>query len=783
MSPTKGAIEANGRRNRRAPMACNFCRRRKMKCDNQKPNCQNCEAYNKDCVYVERAKKPRPSNALIDHLEKENRRLQEVLRQSLDRNNESKSQEWTHVEPIPPNAPNTSHIGLETHLKPQIRVSEKSPQVLECSDTIRQRFRNVSCFPSVDKESRYHGPTSAMFDEKSTERGIQRKGATDAQVSEECVKSRLMAEATKQRQLETVHLATSKLDFDGIDPSLGMHLLSIYFNRQHDYGMVVYRPAFMRDMACKGPYFSKLLLNAIYFAASKHSARIDTGRDPKEIPGWVYRQRFVELLSTAFEKSEITTIQALIIIASPLFMWCDERSTSWLYAGIAFDMIIDLGIHVDVSTLPNSRRLSDEDLEVRRRIFWGAYVKDKVQSLYQGRPARLREIDTNVPLTFLDEYEELEQFNTLSHADEKDHPGFPLHSISTFKEECRLGIIMDRIIGCLYSEKSPTRSSDYLLREAMVLHDDLKAWRIALPAYLDFKSSESANAALLPHMFSLLAMYNVLVILLHRPFVSDGHLQSTSLSVAFDSFVTCTSAATEIDHILRAYGRVFWIKTSPYIISYATYVSATIHVRMAAQRQAGSEAHKSLQACLYVLNEHQQVCHGARRARRIIHSIMQRMGVVVDDRESVTLGHESSRPPQVTTLSPNQNDPDFFRDPSLDNPGGVEDASRMFSDNRTDLDLGLPDLDMDAIIQSFHLDQQMVEQSLQQSQFQPAVGPSSCALSPDGRSGGVSDSHTIAGVDSSSKCPYDVLQDSGMPILYDPIFGFNGSALDGTILE
>ncbi|KAK9482642.1 nitrogen assimilation transcription factor nirA [Lipomyces starkeyi] len=285
-------------------------------------------SHNKDCVYVERSKKPRPSNALIDHLEKENRRLQVVLRQSLDRNNEPKSQERTHDEPT---------------------------------------------------------------------------------------------------------LATSKLDFDGIDPSLGMHLLSIYFNRQHEEWS-----------------FTGLPSCGTWRSSDRYTSR----SNGHTTTGWAYRQRFIELLSTALEKSEITTIQALIIIASPMFMWCDERSTSWLCAGIAFDMIIDLGIHVDVSNLPNSRRLSDEDLEVRRRIFWGAYVKDKVQSLYQGMPARLREIDTNVPLTFLDEYEELEQFNTLSHADEKDHPGFPLHSISTFKEECRLGIIMDRIIGCLYSEKS-----------------------------------------------------------------------------------------------------------------------------------------------------------------------------------------------------------------------------------------------------------------------------------------------------------------------------------------
>jgi hypothetical protein len=91
----------------------------------------------------------------------------------------------------------------------------------------------------------------------------------------------------------------------------------------------------------------------------------------------------MELLT--FDKSEITTIQALIIIASPLFTWCDERSTSWLYAGIAFNMIIDLGIHVDASALPNVHGLCEEDLEVRRRIFWGAYgMRCPSVSLYLG---------------------------------------------------------------------------------------------------------------------------------------------------------------------------------------------------------------------------------------------------------------------------------------------------------------------------------------------------------------------------------------------------------------
>ena len=135
----------------------------------------------------------------------------------------------------------------------------------------------------------------------------------------------------------------------------------------------------MRDMACQGPYFSKLLLNAIYFGASKFSPRQELRKDSEHVRsiGLPFRQRVRELLGGALDRSEITTIQALLIMTSSLFALGDERSAAWLYAGTAFRMIIDLGMHIDDPSRPNSRRLSDEDLEIRRRVFWGAFGKTK----------------------------------------------------------------------------------------------------------------------------------------------------------------------------------------------------------------------------------------------------------------------------------------------------------------------------------------------------------------------------------------------------------------------
>lgn len=154
-----------------------------------------------------------------------------------------------------------------------------------------------------------------------------------------------------------------------------MHLLSIYWSRQLYTAQIIYRPLFMRDMACGGPYFSKLLLNAILFTVSRHHPCPDICSDPEDLTtaGWRFRHRFTELLRDSFDKSEITTIQALLIMSNSLFSRCDEKSLSWLYAGNAFNMIIDLGLHV----LPSHGKVSAEDLEAQKRVLWGAYCKYK----------------------------------------------------------------------------------------------------------------------------------------------------------------------------------------------------------------------------------------------------------------------------------------------------------------------------------------------------------------------------------------------------------------------
>jgi hypothetical protein len=94
---------------------------------------------------------------------------------------------------------------------------------------------------------------------------------------------------------------------------------------------------------------------------------------------------------------------------------------------------------------------------------------------------------------------------------------------------------------------------------------------------------------------------------------------------------SCQAAALEIDSLLRRYRSEYCINSPPYFISYATYVSATIHVRTASVQphNKASIAHWCLRNCLEVLAGHQEVCHAPRRSMVILLGLIERHNIDV----------------------------------------------------------------------------------------------------------------------------------------------------------
>lgn len=174
------------------------------------------------------------------------------------------------------------------------------------------------------------------------------------------------------------------------------------------------------------------------------------------------------------------------------------------------------------------------------------------------------------------------------------------------------------------------------------------------------------------------ALFNVIIILLHRPFVADGHLHSTARSISVNAFVACANAATTIVKILRVYDLAFSVQRAPYLISYATYVASTVHTRIAAKRGMGSDAHKSLETCLAVFRENQETNYAVRRADAIVRNLIKRFGVTVSATQDLRIHSQAdganSSSPEVQGSDPSSPNDPLFR--NLDIDGVIQSFAR-----------------------------------------------------------------------------------------------------------
>lgn len=190
-------------------------------------------------------------------------------------------------------------------------------------------------------------------------------------------------------------------------------------------------------------------------------------------------------------------------------------------------------------------------------------------------------------------------------------------------------------------------------------------------------------------------MHHALVILLSRPFLSEGHLQALSKEHTGLALTACVTAATEIDAILRLYKTHFCLRSCPYFISYATYASGTIHARIAAQRPAGSQSQQMLLHCLEVLSEQQKECHAPRQSMKTLLILAKRLGVDV----GTSLRAERSR---AEGLGDGDEQVPISNSTPQQSVSNTATGSNAWNDLSFDADL--ESIDMAAIVDSFVFD-------------------------------------------------------------------------------
>lgn len=478
---------------------------------------------------------------------------------------------------------------------------------------------------------------------------------------EEQAKQDLRHNAQQQRQLEDFAIANTARRVN-LPKEVSEELLRFHWCWVHPMFVFVYRPAFTRGMTLVNssqpgspdpPYFSETLLKVI----TSHCARFlnhdiyqhhfnNARYTPVEFMEQTTHDARVSLAMETLSSSSIPTIQALLQQSAREIAF-GRSSQSWLYGGMAFRMAFDMGIHLPSDKLQTFvKSLSNEDIEIRKRLFWSCYTWDKALSLYLGRMPAFTPATDDIPLTFLDDFTDTDPWLPY-YGEAPDvqaralpaYPGTPGYIILCFKHLCTLCVIINDLMQNVYSaEAAATRKEDGQASDGnsgseepfMRITRALQEWWSTLPPHLKVNTDQPPKLAPPNHIMSLNMLYHTIVILLHRPIVLASELQAQP---AARSYSTCLFATAAIHDLLTLHAKTFGLGQISYLNAYCAYMAATIAVLRFERELRPTEDHNmtasriGLQELLDVLTQSASCMPGLERSEAIIR---KRMKGVVD---------------------------------------------------------------------------------------------------------------------------------------------------------
>lgn len=235
----------------------------------------------------------------------------------------------------------------------------------------------------------FHGATS-FFQLSNAKPNLYSSSSSILSMDPQC-REKLINSAWRERTFEQYRQINEPFKY----------LLESYWCWIYPLCNFLYRPAFTRDFAL-GPYFSTALYNAM-LSQSLRGCKDDPHVKDVLCPYQDGVQFFHAATAEVFEDlrkgaNSIPIVQTLLTLSVE---HCDRGDTSqaWLYSGIAFRLVEDMGIYVDARKYAGSVKLSDEEIEIRNRLFWSCYIWEKILCLYLGRTPIIRSSPVSPPHT------------------------------------------------------------------------------------------------------------------------------------------------------------------------------------------------------------------------------------------------------------------------------------------------------------------------------------------------------------------------------------------------
>ncbi|KAI0203322.1 fungal-specific transcription factor domain-containing protein [Astrocystis sublimbata] len=328
------------------------------------------------------------------------------------------------------------------------------------------------------------------------------------------------------------------------DSALVQHLLALYFCWEYPTFASLSKEHFLVDYAQgRHRYCSPILVNALLALGCRFSSQPNTraiANEPKTSGDHFFKEA-LRLLYREVNHHNLTTIQALGIM-SIREASCGRDSESWYYAGQSVRLAIEMGLH----------RLDDDgdqdELAVQAATFWGAFALDHAWSLATGslpqcsstphlppKPAIVDSIEASLWVSYTDDA-------PLQRSCEQ-----PSNVRSVYKCFCELSELVHQSLYILHSPGRPLTSRDLL-------------------------------TVLFAHMY-----YHFAILLLFRPLIRLRIIGSSLLPLD-----VCSQAADAIQGLLRSYSQLYTLRRTPSFVPYFLLTSSIMHLTVGASGLAGT---------------------------------------------------------------------------------------------------------------------------------------------------------------------------------------------------
>ncbi|KIW11440.1 hypothetical protein PV08_10740 [Exophiala spinifera] len=642
--------EQNKGKGKHVSTACSGCRRRKIKCDGITPKCSNCVLYDQECVfqYGVDKRKIAPKERL-QALTAYCHQLESLLR--------------THGIPLP--RPPPLHVQKDgigefspTQAGNTAVVTSSTWSSAEDQDQKTHNghgISNVYLVPDLDdKDSYLDGGVDAAATEvdqpypESDTLADQLSGRMGSLQIAEDGQLRFYGATSNLHILHNGPLSLSRSRFRSlsqegsnllhgagvghlVDQDLEDHLLRLYFCWEDPTIHVVEESIFWRERRrCLSghhfsSYYSEVLSNAMCAVGATMTSR-KCPHLPEPLPDF-FATRSKTLLDLEMDAPTLSTVQSFAIL-SGIEAALTRDARGWLDSGMAVRLAVDLGLHLDPEPYVQAGIITREEQIIRKVVWGGVFVHDRMWSLYVGRPVALDDKHITVRWALPENLMGTKPKYWSSYTDDDEAPDSPV-VLDPIDDLCywniKLCANMTAIRETLYPDGiGDVRSLRQLCDFATEMSQTLALWKDGLPESLSVNYDDTTTYYL-PHVLQLHMQYHCVMIITNRPFFASTRkmidLSPLEISNRRDA---CTDAADDIARLVHIYRRLYGLRRINIQAVHLLFTGTLIHVFTACgalDKTKSDNAWKNLETCCQALSEMSLSFKNAGRAFEVIMSI------------------------------------------------------------------------------------------------------------------------------------------------------------------